>query len=112
MKTNSVMEVGNANFKSEVLLSDKLVLVDFWAENCPHCDPVARIVEELASEYEGVVKVTKLKVNDHLNLANKYAVFSVPRLLLFNDGQVVDIRIGARPKDRYQEMIERALATT
>jgi len=86
------------NFEREVLSSDIPVLVDFWAEWCAPCRMVAPAVEEIAREYEGRLKVGKLNVDDNPETTAKYAIFSIPALLIFKDGQLVDQIIGAVPK--------------
>jgi thioredoxin 1 len=87
------------NFETEVLKSDKPVLIDFWAVWCGPCRIIAPIVEELAGEYDGKVKVGKLDVDVNQQAAIKYGVRSIPTLLIFNGGKVVDVIIGAVPKN-------------
>ncbi|MHC1737797.1 MAG: thioredoxin [Ignavibacteriaceae bacterium] len=92
------IEFTDGNFKAEVLDSDKPVLVDFWAVWCGPCRMIAPIVEELAGELEGKVKVGKLDVDNNQNSAITYGVRSIPTLLVFKGGKVVDTIIGAVPK--------------
>lgn len=87
------------NFENEVLKSDKPVLIDFWAVWCGPCRLIAPIVEELAGEYEGRVKIGKLDVDENQDSAIKYGVRSIPTILFFKDGKVVDTIIGAVPKN-------------
>jgi thioredoxin 1 len=87
------------NFETEVIKSDLPVLIDFWAVWCGPCRIIAPIVEELAGEYEGRLKVGKLDVDTNQQAAIKYGVRSIPTLLLFKDGKVVDTIIGAVPKN-------------
>ncbi len=87
------------NFENEVLKSDQPVLIDFWAVWCGPCRLIAPIVEELAVEYEGRVKIGKLDVDENQNSAIKYGVRSIPTILFFKDGKVVDTIIGAVPKN-------------
>ncbi len=86
------------SFDSEVLKSTEPVLVDFWAEWCGPCHQIAATIEELAAEFEGRAKVGKLNVDDNAPLAAQYGIWSIPSLLLFKDGQVVDQVIGVVPK--------------
>lgn len=87
------------NFENEVLKSDKPVLIDFWAVWCGPCRMIAPIVEELANEYDGKVKIGKLDVDANQESAIKYGVRSIPTLLIFKNGKVVDTIIGAVPKN-------------
>jgi thioredoxin 1 len=86
------------NFQNEVTNSNQPVLIDFWAAWCGPCRIIAPIVEELASEYQGKVKIGKLDVDDNQQTAIKYGVRSIPTLLIFKDGKLKDTIIGAVPK--------------
>lgn len=88
----------DANFASEVLESDKPVLVDFWATWCGPCRIVAPMIEELAAEYEGKAKLAKMDVDNNPQVPMQFGVRSIPTLLFFKDGQVVDQLIGAASK--------------
>jgi thioredoxin 1 len=87
------------NFDTEVLKSDKPVLIDFWAVWCGPCRMIAPIVEELASEYEGKIKVGKLDVDENQQTSIQFGVRSIPTLLIFKDGKLKDTIIGAVPKN-------------
>lgn len=103
------MEFTDQNFSSEVLQSDKPVLVDFWAVWCGPCKMIAPIVEELAGEYEGKAKVGKLDVDNNQESAIKYGVRSIPTVLIFKGGKVVDTIIGAVPKIHLKQKLEAAV---
>lgn len=103
------VEITDDNFEKEVLQSDKPVLIDFWAVWCGPCKIIAPIVEELASEYDGKVKVGKLDVDSNQQTSIKYGVRSIPTLLLFKDGNVKDTIIGAVPKKLIVEKLNSAL---
>lgn len=94
------------NFKGEVLDSKDPVLVDFWAEWCHPCRIVSPIVEELAKEYQGKLKVGKLNVDENGVTAQSYGVMSIPSLLIFKNGQVVKTMIGAQSKDNFKREID------
>ena len=95
----NVIEGTDFNFDQEVLKSETPVLVDFWAPWCGPCRAIAPIVEELASEYEGKLKVVKLNTDENQDVAIKYGIRSIPTLGIFKDGKVVDAVIGAVPKN-------------
>jgi thioredoxin 1 len=92
------VEVTDANFKSEVLDSQTPVLVDFWAVWCGPCKMIAPIVEELAKEYDGKMKFGKLDVDSNPQTSMQYGIRSIPTLLIFKGGKVVDQIVGAMPK--------------
>jgi len=97
------------NFESEVLKSEKPVLVDFWAVWCGPCKMIAPFVEELAGELEGKAKVGKLDVDNNQETAIKYGVRSIPTVLIFKGGNVVDTIIGAVPKVQLKQKLEAAI---
>ena len=101
------LEVTSANFDSEVLQSDVPVLVDFWATWCRPCVSIAPVIEEIATELAGKGKVRKLDVDENRDLATKYGIMSIPALLVFKDGQVVDQMVGAGSKDSIKSFFEK-----
>lgn len=103
-------DVTDGTFETEVLKSDKPVLVDFWAPWCGPCRMVAPVVEELSEEYGGKVKFLKLNTDDNLNTASTYGIRSIPTLLMFKGGQPIDQIIGFRPKGDLKRVIDKALA--
>jgi thioredoxin 1 len=103
------IEFTDSNFDAEVLKSETPVLVDFWAVWCGPCRMIAPIVEDLAKEYSGKVKVGKLDVDNNQQAAIKYGVRSIPTLLIFEGGQVVDTIIGAIPKSQIVQRLKTVL---
>jgi len=102
-------EVTEATFRSDVLESEVPVLVDFWATWCGPCRMVAPIVDELAEEYEGRVKVVKVDADENTDILVSYGVRSIPTLMLFKDGQVLDQVVGFRPKGELLQLLDGAL---
>jgi thioredoxin 1 len=106
----AVNEVSDSNFQAEVLEADTPVLVDFWAPWCGPCRMVAPVLEEIAGEREGALKVVKLNVDDNQQTAARFEVLSIPTMILFKHGQVAAKVIGAMPKKRLEAELEPALA--
>jgi thioredoxin 1 len=106
---SNLVHVNDKNFASEVLKADLPVLVDFWATWCGPCRSISPIVEELAKEFLGKVKVTKLNVDESPSTPSQYGVRGIPTLILFKGGKVLDQIVGAVPKARLKALIEKAL---
>ena len=101
----AIVEINNANFNSEVLESDKKVLVDFWAPWCGPCRMVSPIVDEIAGENDNV-KVCKINIDDQPQLASQYGVMSIPTLMVFENGDIAGKAVGARNKAFILQMLE------
>lgn len=104
---DKTLEFTKDNFATEVLQSDVPVLVDFWAVWCAPCRMVAPVVDEMATKYDGKVKVGKLNVDEHGEIATRYNVRGIPTLLLFNNGQVAEQIVGAVPRDTIANMLDK-----
>ena len=104
------LAVSSTEFDQQVLQSDVPVLVDFWAEWCGPCKAIGPSIEELAQEYSGRAKVFKVDVDANGDIAERYGIMSIPALLVFKGGKVVDQMIGAAPKANIQSLLDRALA--
>ncbi len=102
MKTKHVPHFTDASFKTEVLESDQPVLVDFWAPWCAPCNALAPTIEALSEQYEGQVKVGKLNVDENSETAAEYGISSIPAVLLFDKGEVVERFVGIQPRERYE----------
>lgn len=96
----------DANFADEVLNSDIPVLVDFWAVWCGPCQAMGPVIEELAKEYEGKMKIGKMDVDASPDTAQKYGIMSIPSLKIFKNGEIVEEMVGALPKETLKENIE------
>jgi thioredoxin 1 len=94
------LEITSTNFQGEVVESDVPVLVDFWAEWCGPCRMVGPVVDEISEDYAGRIKVAKLDVDAEPGLASRFGVLSIPTIVLFKDGDVIEQSVGAKPKDR------------
>ncbi|MEZ5007677.1 MAG: thioredoxin [Chitinophagales bacterium] len=104
------LELTNDNFQSEVLDSDKVSMVDFWAEWCGPCKMIGPIIDELAKEYEGKATIGKVNVDNERDIANQYSVSGIPTILYIKNGQVVDRHVGRAPKNVLQGKLDALLA--
>ncbi|MCG3157544.1 MAG: Thioredoxin 1 [bacterium] len=101
--------LSDSTFEQEVLKADMPVLVDFWAEWCGPCKMIAPAINELAGEYAGKAKIAKLDVDSNQVIASQYGIRSIPSLLIFKNGRVVDQIVGALPKQRIKERLDATL---
>jgi len=108
--SNLVAQADQTNWETEVMQSSQVVMVDFWAVWCGPCQMVAPIVEQLASEYAGKLKVMKLNTDEAPEIAGRYQIMSIPTILFFKDGQPVEKLVGVRPKPQFKQVIDSLLA--
>jgi thioredoxin 1 len=104
-----IVDVSDNSFQAEVLDSAQPVIVDFWAEWCGPCRQIAPIIKEIAGDYDGKVKVVKVNVDEAPQTAGAYGIRSIPSVLAFQGGQVVEQLMGARPKASFIEMADKLL---
>jgi thioredoxin 1 len=102
--------VTDKDFAEEVLQSDTPVLVDFWAEWCGPCRVLGPVIESLSAEYEGQVKVAKVDVDSSQQIAMQYGIRSIPTVMLFDKGQIVDTIVGVRQKSDYENSLKKVIA--
>lgn len=105
----NIINVSDSNFEALVLKSEIPALVDFWASWCAPCRAIAPIVEEMANEYVGRVRVAKMNVDDNPATPGRYGVRGIPTLILFKGGKVVDQLVGAVPKNQIKDLIEKGI---
>jgi thioredoxin 1 len=107
---SDVLKVDDSTWDVDVMKANELVMVDFWAVWCGPCQMVAPIIDELAQEYAGKLKVRKLNTDESPEIAGRYQVMSIPTILFFRNGQPVEKLVGARPKRQFKELIDSLLA--
>jgi thioredoxin 1 len=104
------LEFTDSSFKTDVLSSDKLTVVDFWAEWCGPCRAIGPVIEDLSKEYTGKINVGKVNVDHNPEVSINYGITSIPAILFFKNGQVVDKLVGAQPKSNFVKKIEQHLS--
>ena len=104
-----ILHVTDANFKAEVLESATPVLVDYWAEWCGPCKMIAPILEEVAKEYGGKLKVAKLNIDENPKTPGEYGIRGIPTLILFKGGKMVDQLVGNQPKEVIEQLLAKSL---
>ncbi len=109
MGSDKIITLTDQNFENEVKESQTPILVDFWAEWCAPCRMVAPVLDELAEEFDGKVKIGKLNVDQNRSVAAQYGVMSIPTLILFKNGELVEQMVGAQPKENLQKVMQAAL---
>ena len=109
MASDKIANVTDASFENDVLKAAQPVLIDFWATWCGPCRAIAPVVEQLAGEYAGKVKVVKVNIDENPKTPTQYDVRSIPTLLMFKDGKVVGQIVGAVPKPKIEELVKKAL---
>ena len=109
MASEKVLAFGDSNFETEVIQSEIPVLVDFWASWCAPCKAIAPLIDALAEDYEGKVKIGKVNVDENPATPAKYGIRGIPTIILFKDGKVMDQVVGAVPKAQLDALIKKAL---
>jgi thioredoxin 1 len=110
MASENIVTLTEENFSDQVLKSATPILVDFWAEWCGPCKMIAPVLDELAAEYDGKVKIGKVNIDEHQQIAINYGINSIPTLLFFKNGQVADQVVGMRSKRDLKASFDRVLA--
>lgn len=109
MASDKILELTDAQFEADVLKSDTPVLVDFWATWCAPCKAIAPVLDQLAEEYDGKVKIGKVNVDENPATPGQYGVRGIPTMILFKDGEIVDQLVGAVPKNQIESLLDKAL---
>lgn len=109
MASDKVVQLTDDAFEAEVLKSSTPVLVDFWASWCAPCKAISPVIDALAEEYDGKVKITKVNVDENPATPGKYGVRGIPTVILFKDGEIVDQLVGAVPKNQLESLVKKAL---
>jgi thioredoxin 1 len=109
MASDKVLQLSDDSFSNDVLQSDLPVLVDFWASWCAPCKAIGPVIDGLADEYAGRVKIAKLNVDENPATPGQYGVRGIPTLILFKDGKVLDQVVGAVPKNQLESLLKKAL---
>jgi len=102
------IQITDANFQSDVLESDQPVLVDFWAAWCGPCRAVGPTIDAIAKEHDGHVKIGKLNIDENPQSPGEFGISSIPAVLIFKDGAVVEALVGVQPKERYEQALQQA----
>lgn len=110
MTTSQAITLTDANFQAEVLNSDQPVLVDYWAAWCAPCRAVGPTIDELAETYQGRVRIGKVNVDENTETPQKYGISSIPTVLVFKSGEVVETLVGVQSRERYQKAIDDVVA--
>ena len=110
MSSELIKHTSDASFESDVLKSDKPVLVDYWAEWCGPCKMIAPILDEVSTAYEGKLKIAKLNVHENRDIPAKFGIRGIPTLMLFKDGQLAATKVGAMSKAQLTAFIDQQLA--
>ena len=110
MASENVLNVGDGDFKAKVLESTEPVLVDFWATWCAPCRAIAPALDELADQYKGKLKIVKVNVDDNQDVPQQYGIRSLPTLLMFKGGRVVDQILGAPPRAKLEEAVRKVVS--
>jgi thioredoxin 1 len=107
MAADNVVKLTDATFDTEVTQADTPVLIDFWAEWCGPCRMVAPIIDALAEDYDGKVKIAKLNVDENPEISRRFNIRSIPTLLLFKNGELKETAIGLRPKPQLEQLLDK-----